>query len=118
MPYLVSLGFCKTHTGLRGGTQDADWKTLGKLLSLAKAPAGKDLRDFEYSQSKILQLVGPARARDLGVKARRVLEEGRMRYLRTHGGFDDVRLIRYCDESVTSDNLAIVARRRQGKLAS
>lgn len=108
LAYLQSLGFCQTHTGLRGGTQDADWKTLLKLISMAKVT---DLHDFEYKKSKLLHLLGFARARELGRRTRRLLEEGRMRYLRSHG-FDDVQLVRYCDESVTSDNLAILARKR------
>jgi hypothetical protein len=69
-----------------------------------------DLLDFEYSKSTLLKLLGFKRARDLGRKARRLFEEGRMRYLRDHGF--DAHLVRYCDESITGDNLAIIARRR------
>ena len=47
--------------------------------------------------------------KDLGRKARRLLEEGRMRYLRERGF--DARLVRYCTADVTSDNLAIIAQR-------
>ena len=49
------------------------------------------------------------RVKELGRKARRLLEEGRMRYLRERGF--DARLVRYCGADVTSDNLAIIAQR-------
>ena len=42
--------------------------------------------------------------------AGRLLEEGRLRYLREHGW--DARLVRYVDASVTPDNLAIIATKR------
>ena len=59
----------------------------------------------------------PARAEVVGSPresearlARRLLEEGRLRYLREHGW--DARLVRYVDASVTPDNLAIIATKR------
>lgn len=110
MAYLQSLGFCQTHTGLnKGEIQDPDFKTFGMLICMSRVT---DLLDFEYSKSTLLHLLGFQRARDLGRKARRLLEEGRMRYLRDHGSFVDVHLVRYCEESITGDNLAIIARRR------
>ena len=97
-----------------------------------------DLRQWEYKKSPLLQLLGFSRhaqsahfrseirvtlppeplmksrdfsdrVKDLGRKARRLLEEGRMRYLRERGF--DARLVRYCGADVTSDNLAIIAQR-------
>lgn len=108
MAYLESLGFCQTHIGLRGGVQDPDFKTFGKLISMSRAT---DLRDFEYTKSTLLKLLGFERARQLGRKSRRLFEEGRILYLREHGF--DAHLVRYCDESITGDNLAIIATRRQ-----
>lgn len=106
--YLESMGFCQTHVGMRGGTQDVDWKNFGMLVSMSRA---KDLHDWEYKKSKLLSLLGFARARDLGKKVRRLLEEGRIRYLRNHGF--DAHLVRYCDELVAGDNLAIIATKRR-----
>ena len=68
-----------------------------------------DLRQWEYKKSPLLQLLGFSRVKELGRKARRLLEEGRMRYLRERGF--DARLVRYCGADVTSDNLAIIAQR-------
>jgi hypothetical protein len=104
MPYLESVGFCRTHIGLRGGVQDPDLKTLGKLICMSRV---EELKSFEYSKSKLLQLLGFQRASALGRKARRLLEEGRIRYLQDHG-FEDAHLVRYCDESITGDNYAII----------
>ena len=53
--------------------------------------------------------MGFDRCRDLGLKARRLLEEGRLRYLRDHGF--EATLVRYVEAATTPDNLAIVARR-------
>jgi hypothetical protein len=107
MPYLESLGFCQTHIGLRGGVQDPDFKTFGKLICISRVT---DLRDFEYSKSTLLKLLGFRRASQLGRKARRLFEEGRIQYLREHGF--DAHLVRYCDESITGDNLAIIAKKK------
>jgi hypothetical protein len=104
MPYLESVGFCQTHIGLRGGVQDPDLKTLGKLICMSRVDS---LKSFEYRKSKLLQLLGFRRASALGRKARRLLEEGRIRYLRDHG-FEDAHLVRYCDESITGDNFVII----------
>jgi len=105
--YLESMGFCQTHIGLRGGVQDNDFGTFSKLISISKAA---ELRDWEYKKSTILELLGFARSAQLGRQARRLLEEGRIRYLQDHGF--DAYLVRYCDESVTGDNLAIIAKKK------
>jgi hypothetical protein len=105
--FLESMGFCHTHIGLRGGIQDTDFKNFGMLISMSRA---KDLQDFEYKKSHLLDLLGFARASQLGRQARRILEEGRVMYLRDHGF--DVRLVRYCDDNITGDNLAIIATKR------
>lgn len=39
------------------------------------------LRDWEYQKSPLLQLLGFARVVDLGRKARRLFEEGRLEHL-------------------------------------
>jgi hypothetical protein len=119
IPYLESLGFCETHIGLRGGVQDNDFRSFGRLISMSKhnnntTTSGADglvLEDFEYKKSVLLKVLGIQRARQLGRHTRRILEEGRMRYLREHGF--DAHLVRYCDASITGDNLAIIARRRR-----
>jgi hypothetical protein len=108
IPFLESQGFCKTHVGMRGGVQDNDFRIFGMLISISRA---SDLKEWEYKQSRMLDLFGFKRAQQLGRQARRLLEEGRMRYLRDRGF--DVTLVRYCDASITGDNLAIVARRRR-----
>ena len=111
--------------GLRGKKiVDNDFRTFGMLISMSKAArargageggggGGGGLRDFEYKKSVLLSLLGFDRACELGDKVRRILEEGRIRYLRDSCGFDDVRLVRYCDREVTGDNLALIARRRK-----
>jgi hypothetical protein len=106
IPYLESLGFCKTHIGLRGGVQDVDFRNFGMLISMSKNQAA-DFLEFEYKKSILLKVLGIKRARQLGHQARRLLEEGRMRYLREHGF--EAHLVRYCDASITGDNLAIIA---------
>jgi tRNA:m4X modification enzyme len=110
IPYLESLGFCQTHIGLRGGVQDNDFRSFGMLISMSKHPQSADLEAFEYKKSVLLKTLGMKRARQLGRHTRRILEEGRMRYLREKGF--DAHLVRYCDASITGDNLAIIARRR------
>jgi hypothetical protein len=106
--YLESLGFCKTHIGMRGGVQDVDFRNFGMLISMSKQKA-EDWKDFEYKKSILIKVLGIQRARRLGGQARRLLEEGRMRKLREHGF--EAHLVRYCDESITFDNLAIIAKR-------
>jgi hypothetical protein len=113
IPYLESMGFCKTHIGMRGGVQDADFRNFGMLISLSKHQSA-DLLDFEYKKSLLLKVLGIKRARQLGRQARRLLEEGRMNYLREHGF--EAHLVRYCDASITGDNLAIIARRPAKKV--
>ena len=108
IPFLESMGFCQTHIGLRGGIQDTDFKNFGMLISMSRAT---DLQDFEYKKSHLLDLLGFARASQLGRQARRLFEEGRIRYLRDHGF--DARLVRYCDKTITGDNLAIIATKRE-----
>lgn len=108
VPYLQRHGFCQTHRGLRGNMQDNDFRTFGMLINMSRAKDG--LQDFEYKKSVLLSLLGFDRAADLGRKARRVLEEGRAVYLRERGY--DVHVVRYCDRSVTGDNLALIAKRR------
>jgi hypothetical protein len=104
--FLESQGLCRTHIGLRGGVEDPDFRTFGMLISMSKS---HDLKEWEYKKSALLKLLGPSRAQQLGYKARRILEEGRIRYLRANGF--EAHLVRYCDSSVTFDNLAIIATR-------
>ena len=63
---------------------------------------------------RVPKLLGFARVCELGRHARRLLEEGRLRYLREHGGFDAVHLVRYCAGTITSDNLCIIATKSMG----
>lgn len=107
MPFLESVGFCATHTGLRGGAQDNDFRTLCMLIQMSRASS---LEEWEYAKSPLLQLLGFERVQVLGRKARRLFEEGRMRYLQGRGF--DTRLVRYCEQDITSDNLAIMCTRR------
>ena len=112
IPYLESLGFCKTHEGVRGqgkGTmQDHDFGTLKMLISISKADHLQE--EWEYSNKQLPKILGFSRAKILGRKVRRILEEGRMEYLRERG-FDS-HLVRYCGNDITCDNLAIIATKR------
>lgn len=74
-----------------------------------------ELREWEYKRSPLLQLLGFRRVQELGRHARRLFEEGRLRYLRQHGF--DARLVKYCETDVTSDNLAIIAQRPNSQQA-
>ena len=105
--FLESMGFCRTHVGMRDGIQDTDFKNFGMLISMSRA---KNLQHWEYKKSHLLDLLGFERAAQLGRQARRLFEEGRIRYLRQHGF--EVKLVRYCEESITGDNLAIIATKR------
>jgi tRNA:m4X modification enzyme len=113
LPFLESLGFCQTHVGVRGIVQDIDWKTFGMLISMSKG----GLRDGgvtvggEYKNSRLRQMLGIKRAEDLGFKVRRLLEEGRLRYLQQHGF--EASLLKYCENTVTGDNLVIIARKKR-----
>lgn len=104
--FLESQGFCETHIGLRGNEEDSDFRTFGMLISMSKSD---DLKHWEYKKSTLLKLLGIPRARELGFKVRRILEEGRIRYLEAKGF--DAHLVRYCENTVTFDNLAIIATR-------
>ena len=78
------------------------------LVQISRAA---DARGFAgYKRSNFLRVLGFRRCRELGRLARRLLEEGRLRYLREHGW--DAKLVRYVDASVTPDNLAIIATKR------
>eukprot|EP00978_Attheya_sp_CCMP212_P032202 scaffold124406_cov55-Attheya_sp.AAC.1 len=113
VPYLQRHGFCsQTHRGLRSNMQDFDFRIFGLLINMS-GRTEDGLHDFEHKKKVLLSLFGFDRAADLGRKARRVLEEGRAVYLREHGY--DVRVVRYCDRSVTSDNLALIAKRRSAR---
>jgi hypothetical protein len=104
--FLESQGFCQTHVGLRGNVEDSDFRTFGMLISMSKSD---DLKKWEYKKSTLLKLLGIPRARQLGVKVRRILEEGRIEFLKANGF--EAHLVRYCDDTVTFDNLAIIATR-------
>mmetsp|Transcript_55626 Transcript_55626/g.63135 ORF Transcript_55626/g.63135 Transcript_55626/m.63135 type:complete len:420 (-) Transcript_55626:119-1378(-) len=111
LPYLQTLGLCRQHRGLRGAMQDADFRTLGLVISMSKAKSGLSTYRHDYKHSVLLQLLGFDRAAELGRKARRVLEEGRAEYLRQHGF--EATIVQYCDGAVTSDNLAIIAKKKR-----
>jgi hypothetical protein len=107
--FLQSHGFCSTHIGVRGGVQDNDFRTFGILISISKMNVS-DLVNCEFKNSQMLAVLGFARCQELGRLARRLLEEGRMNFLRKHGY--ECQLVRYCDENVANDNLAIIATRK------
>eukprot|EP00520_Triparma_pacifica_P009615 CAMPEP_0118655052 /NCGR_PEP_ID=MMETSP0785-20121206/12716_1 /TAXON_ID=91992 /ORGANISM="Bolidomonas pacifica, Strain CCMP 1866" /LENGTH=427 /DNA_ID=CAMNT_0006547751 /DNA_START=33 /DNA_END=1313 /DNA_ORIENTATION=+ len=94
LKFLNKHGLCFTHVGARGGVQDNDFKTLQMLISLSKNKE-TELREFEYSSKKIVKLLGFEKAKEYGMIARRVMEEGRMDYLRARGWTCELR--RYCD---------------------
>ena len=48
---------------------------------------------------------------DTGRRAKDLLDEGRVRFLREHAGFEDARLVTYVDGAVTPENVLIVASR-------
>lgn len=102
--FLEARGFCREHVGLRGGQQDNDFRTLLWLVSFSKS---SDVQAWEHRRRVMTRILGFARCRELGLKARRLLEEGRLRYLRDRGF--EAKLVRYVDGGVTPDNLAIVA---------
>jgi tRNA:m4X modification enzyme len=111
LPFLEAQGFCNTHVGVRGQVQDVDWKNFRMLVSMSKGGLNAGITEGgEYKNSQMLQVLGRDRACKMGRQARRLLEEGRMQYLQDHG-FDTV-LVKYCDETVTGDNWAIIARKR------
>jgi tRNA:m4X modification enzyme len=110
LSFLEARGFCHTHVGVRGQVQDVDWKNFRMLISMSKGGLNAGVTEGgEYKNSQLLQVLGRDRACALGRKARRLLEEGRMQYLQQHGF--STTLVRYCDESVTGDNWAIIARK-------
>ena len=45
--------------------------------------------------------------------AKDLLDEGRVRFLREHAGFEDARLVTYVDGAITPENVLIVASRGQ-----
>ena len=51
---------------------------------------------------------GFAERRELGLMARRLLTEGRLAYLRSHG-FPNARVVRYVDEAVSPENVLLLA---------
>ena len=94
-------------------------ENVSRLVQMSKCGSGSGstrtgLREWEYKKSPLLQLLGFQRVQDLGRKARRLFEEGRMRYLRERGF--EAQLVKYCETDVTSDNLAIIAQRKGNKL--
>lgn len=94
-----------------------------QVIQMSKCGSGSgskrtQLETWEYKKSPMLELLGFERVRELGRLARRLLEEGRLRYLRDRGGFDAVHLVRYCEGTVTSDNLAIIANKTCPPLVS
>ena len=101
--FLEEAGFCREHVGLRGGAQDNDFRTLLWLVQFSKSD---NPQAWEHRRRVMTTILGFDRCRDLGLKARRLLEEGRLRYLRDRGF--EATLVRYVDAATTPDNLAIV----------
>ena len=112
MAFIEAIGLCKTHIGVQGKIQDVDWKNIRMLISMSKGGLRDGVTEGgEYKNSQMLQFLGKKRACELGRMARRLLEEGRMQYLQRHGY--DTKLVKYCDERVTGDNWAIIAKKKR-----
>lgn len=100
------------------GIPDASWPLLLKTIHLSKASkdfsgtgvGSSALRDFARWRRWEAQL--GTTWRELGWLARRALEEGRARYLRSLGF--EVDIIRYVPPGATPDNLLLRARRSLG----
>eukprot|EP01060_Flectonema_neradi_P029058 TRINITY_DN3935_c0_g1_i1.p1 TRINITY_DN3935_c0_g1~~TRINITY_DN3935_c0_g1_i1.p1 ORF type:complete len:660 (+),score=94.55 TRINITY_DN3935_c0_g1_i1:96-2075(+) len=97
VPYLESLGFTEDHLPL-----------LLDLLILSKYTKGiseKDCRRWKDLKKLPRDVVYTA-----GRQVRRIIEEGRARKLRENG-FSEVIVVKYAPDSVTPDNLVIIAKR-------
>jgi len=95
-PYLKETGF----------ETEREFKDLLFLIQLSKH---SELKDNEYRNRSICDLLPFAEIKALGCLARRLLEEGRACYLRDRGF--DVEVRRYISNDVTPDNLVIMARK-------
>ena len=96
--YLESLGFTET-----------DFPLLLDLLTLSKYTKGISEKDCK--RWKDLKNLPRDTVYTLGRQVRRILEEGRCRQLQNNG-FADVTVVKYAPDSVTPDNLIIVAKRK------
>ena len=92
--YLEAIGF--------GGGRN--FATLRSLVQLSRHDK---LGAHEYRKWSVLRVMSWPEVRQLGRCARRLLEEGRLEYLRSHG-FKNVHLVTYVDEGTTPDNWAIM----------
>lgn len=95
-PYLEAAGF--------GSKRD-----FADLLFLIQISKHTELKENEYRNRKIVELLPFAEIKALGRLARRLLEEGRACYLRDRGF--DVKVRRYVSDDVTPDNLVIMAQK-------
>ena len=94
--------FLREHAGL----SESDFGTLLELLWASKQP----LRTGELRTHPLLACFGSQeRVYALGRMARRLLEEGRRRFLECLGF--TCRLVEYCSAAVTPDNLLLLATR-------
>lgn len=95
-PYLKEIGF----------ETERDFKDLLFLIQLSKQ---SELKEHEYRNRIICDVLPFAEIKALGCLARRIIEEGRACYLRDRGF--DVEVRSYISNDVTPDNLVIMARK-------
>jgi len=86
-------------------------KMFTSLVNLIQLSRHQNLKKFEYRKWKGLKDFDFDTIKGLGRCSRRILEEGRLRLLREQGFHAE--LVSYADESITPDNLVIIAERVQ-----
>jgi len=104
MKYLKDLGMNRGKSGAR----DLDFSSLLLLLNISKNN-GK-FEGFEYKKSLLFQFLGPDECKRYGRMARRILEEGRRRFM-LENGWKDVKIMEYVREGITGDNFVLIGRR-------
>lgn len=96
LPYFEAIGI----------NSDRQFRFLTTLIQMSRH---RSIKDTEYKHHAIIRLLGSSEIRELGMQARRIVEEGRVRYLCERGFRTEV--FRYVSEDVTPDNLVIIARK-------
>ena len=104
-PLAIVLGTCCHHR--------CEWEAYPARDFLRQSAAvGRSRSEFgalcRLSSRGVQAAERSARA-DTGRRAKDLLDEGRVRFLREHAGFEDVRLVTYVDGAVTPENVLIVA---------
>lgn len=105
-PQITWAEYCNPAFLTEHGLSESDFGTLLELLWASKQP----LRAGELHTHPLLKCFGSQeRVYALGRMARRLLEEGRRRFLEELGF--TCRLVEYCSAVVTPDNLLLLATR-------